>query len=226
MAHRLLGRGLTNAGKKVSVRGQPFNYLLLLDFEATCEKNGGWETPEIIEFPCLALSTKDWQIKDIFHQYVQPRINPILTPFCTELTGIMQEMVNGQPHFPQVFQNFQLWLDDRGFLDEKNPCALMTCGDWDFKVMLPNQCALDRLEVPKFFENWIDLKKSFCDATNYYPRSLVDMLLRLNIPHQGKLHSGISDTRNMARIATLLQQRHNFIFNVTSSTKVKIKTLQ
>lgn len=30
------------------------------------------------------------QIKATFHEYVRPEIQPELTPFCTELTGITQ----------------------------------------------------------------------------------------------------------------------------------------
>lgn len=47
---------------------------------------------EIIEFPCIKINVHTGEIDDIFHQYIKPKLIPIITPFCTELTGIMQVM--------------------------------------------------------------------------------------------------------------------------------------
>ena len=71
---------------------QKYEYLLVLDFEATCGNQGSEPKPqEIIEFPCALLSTKkNFEVVSIFHKYVRPIHNPILTTFCTELTGITQ----------------------------------------------------------------------------------------------------------------------------------------
>ena len=68
----------------------------MLDFEANCVKEG--EAPlklqEIIEFPVVVVNVKSKKIEDIFHHYIQPKAVPKLDPFCTELTGITQEMVD------------------------------------------------------------------------------------------------------------------------------------
>ena len=45
---------------------------------------------EIIEFPCIKINADTCEIEDVFHQYIQPKEIPVITPFCTELTGIMQ----------------------------------------------------------------------------------------------------------------------------------------
>ena len=68
---------------------QPFDYILVLDFEATCDQ-GGLKPPEIIEFPTVLLNTRTLKIEDEFHYYIKPKVNPILRPFCIELTGIQQ----------------------------------------------------------------------------------------------------------------------------------------
>ena len=44
------------------------------------------------------------EIESTFHMYVQPIVHPQLTPFCTELTGIIQAMVDGQPSLQQVLE--------------------------------------------------------------------------------------------------------------------------
>lgn len=70
---------------------QIFDYLLILDFEATCNQGGRQPRPqEIIEFPCMKMCTKTWQVESVFHRYVRPKAHPKLTDFCTELTGIVQ----------------------------------------------------------------------------------------------------------------------------------------
>lgn len=66
-------------------------YLLVLDFEATCEEDVKLKPcSEIIEFPVMVISLKEAKVIDKFHHYVTPSYNPKLTKFCTELTGITQ----------------------------------------------------------------------------------------------------------------------------------------
>jgi hypothetical protein len=33
--------------------------------------------------------------------------------------------------------------------------------------------------------------QAFSAATGYFPRGIIDMLTKLQLPHQGRLHSGI-----------------------------------
>lgn len=216
MAHRLLRLRSTARGNKAQDLRQRFEYLLVLDFEATCEKDTRLKPQEIIELPCLVLSTKTWEVKDAFHEYVKPRINPELTSYCTDLTGIIQEMLDDRPPFSETFVEFQRWLEDGGYSRDASLAAFVTCGDWDLRVMLPEQCAIDGIDVPSNFHQWINLKKSFLEATGYYPRSLGDMLRHLNLPLQGRLHSGIQDVHNMTRVIQYLGTRRNANFDITS----------
>ena len=67
---------------------QKLDYLLILDFEATCTKDRKIDPQEIIEFPCLKLNAKTLKIESVFHQYVRPTENPVkpamapCTAFC------------------------------------------------------------------------------------------------------------------------------------------------
>jgi len=215
MAHQVLRRyPRTTKGFQEMV--QKFQYLLVMDIEATCQKDKVLKPQEIIELPCVVLSTSDWKPKDIFHTYVKPRVHPTLTAFCTELTGIMQETVDDQPYFTEVFSNFCEWLTKGGYFDKTNS-SFITSGNWDLKIMLPNQCNLDGITLPDQFKQWIDLKYIFCESTGYYPKGLKDMLVRLNLPLQGRLHSGIDDVNNMISIIQTLKERHNTQFKFTST---------
>ncbi|CAF3998651.1 unnamed protein product, partial [Rotaria sp. Silwood1] len=68
---------------------QPFEYIAVLDFEATCEENQGKTyRNETIEFPIVLTDVKQQTIIGKFHSYCRPVIKPILSKFCTQLTSI------------------------------------------------------------------------------------------------------------------------------------------
>lgn len=217
MAHRVLQRYPRTMINRSHEMAQKFEYLLVMDFEATCERYEVLMPQEIIELPCAVLSTHDWKLKDMFHSYVKPRVHPTLTPFCTELTGIMQETVDNQPYFVDVFPIFCEWLNKRGYFDKPEKSSFVTCGNWDLKTMLPSQCDLDGITLPEQFKQWIDLKHTFCESTGYYPKSLKDMLMRLKLPLKGRLHSGINDVKNMTSIILALKEKYNAQLKITSS---------
>ncbi|KAJ7410077.1 ERI1 exoribonuclease 3 [Willisornis vidua] len=113
---------------------QRYHYFLVLDFEATCDKPQ-IHPQEIIEFPILKLNGRTMEIESTFHMYVQPVVHPQLTPFCTELTGIIQGMVDGQPSLQQVLERVDEWMAKEGLLDPSVKSIFVTCGDWDLKVI-------------------------------------------------------------------------------------------
>ena len=115
---------------------QKCDYFIVLDFEAQCEKDKQLQPQEVIEFPALLVNAKTIEITDVFHQYVMPTVHTQITPFCTELTGITQDMVEGQPDLREVLSMFNDWLFKHGLLrgsEEITPPSFtfVTCGNWD-----------------------------------------------------------------------------------------------
>ncbi|XP_045655687.1 ERI1 exoribonuclease 3 isoform X1 [Ursus americanus] len=204
---------------------QRYHYFLVLDFEATCDKPQ-IHPQEIIEFPILKLNGRTMEIESTFHMYVQPVVHPQLTPFCTELTGIIQAMVDGQPSLQQVLERVDEWMAKEGLLDPNVKSIFVTCGDWDLKVMLPGQCQYLGLPVADYFKQWINLKKVFglgglveqaySFAMGCWPKNgLLDMNKGLSLQHIGRPHSGIDDCKNIANIMKTLAYQ-GFIFKQTS----------
>uniref|UniRef100_A0A8C5LEU5 Exonuclease domain-containing protein n=1 Tax=Jaculus jaculus TaxID=51337 RepID=A0A8C5LEU5_JACJA len=77
---------------------QAYDYLIVIDFESTCWNDGKrHNSPEIIEFPAVLLSTSTGEIECEFHTYVQPQEHPVLSEFCMELTGIKVQVDEGVP---------------------------------------------------------------------------------------------------------------------------------
>ena len=117
-------------------------------------------------------------------------------------------MVTNQPTLDQVLKSFHQWLESEKLLDPKTQFIFVTCGDWDLYTMLPSQCNYLQLERPDYFDHWINIKKSFHKATHRFARDgMMGMLQELNIPHEGRHHSGIDDCKNIAEILRALIRR-------------------
>ena len=118
--------------------------------------------------------------------------------------GITQSMVEGQPTFKEVLDQFHQWMDQNGLLDPNLLSYFVTCGDWDLKTMLPSQCAVLGLKVPGYFKQWINIKRTFTEAFGIRSGDLLMMLRYLGLQLEGRHHSGIDDCRNIARILVSL----------------------
>ncbi len=192
----------------------------VLDFEATC-----WEDPtmrpqmEIIEFPsvliCYDSHTKKCETISEFREFCQPVVVPILSEFCTGLTGITQEQVSGASSFPEVYARHWEWLKAKVPADSVNNVKIITCGAWDINVMLPMEFARYS-ELPKHhpYTQYINIKKEFEYCYDRYAGGMANMLSALKIPLDGRHHSGIDDTRNIAKILIQILCDGHFDFQV------------
>ena len=85
-------RSVMDFKKNTYIHEAPFDYICVFDFECTCNKDKStMKSQEIIEFPIVIVDVKNKCVKGIFQTYVKPVIDPKLTEFCTELTGITQD---------------------------------------------------------------------------------------------------------------------------------------
>lgn len=185
-----------------------YDYICVVDFEATCEEdNPAGFQHEIIEFPMVLINTQTLEIVDSFQQYIKPELNPQLSDFCVKLTGITQKMVDEADLFPVVLERAVAWLQERE-LGTKYKYAILTDGAWDMSKFLNIQCRLSRIKYPHFAKKWINIRKSY---GNFYkvPRTqtkLSTMLDKLGLKYEGRPHSGLDDSRNIARIALRMLQ--------------------
>lgn len=185
-----------------------YDYICVVDFEATCEEDNPPDfLHEIIEFPMVLINTHSLEIVDSFREYVKPEVNPKLSDFCVKLTGITQKMVDEADTFPEVLQRVVLWLQERD-LGTKYKYAILTDGSWDMSKFLNIQCRVSRIRYPQFAKKWINIRKSY---GNFYkvPRTqtkLSTMLEKLGLTYEGRPHSGLDDSQNIARIALRMLQ--------------------
>ncbi|KAG1365509.1 hypothetical protein COCNU_12G005090 [Cocos nucifera] len=69
---------------------QEFQYFVVIDFEATCDKEKNLHPQEIIEFPSVLVNSATGQLEASFQTYVRPLYHQCLSNYCKELTGIQQ----------------------------------------------------------------------------------------------------------------------------------------
>ncbi|XP_061456355.1 ERI1 exoribonuclease 2 isoform X2 [Rhineura floridana] len=205
--------GQSNVRPKIR---QLFDYLIIIDFESTCWKDGRkCYTQEIIEFPAVLLNTLNGEIESEFHTYVQPQEHPILSEFCTELTGIKQNQVDEGVPLHICLSQFSKWIQK--IQKEKNVifgsghsscatsegklCAFVTWSDWDLGVCLQYECKRKQLRKPDILNSWIDLRATYKLFYSRKPQGLNGALQDVGIIFAGREHSGLDDSRNTARLA-------------------------
>ncbi|HJV44341.1 MAG TPA: 3'-5' exonuclease [Bacillota bacterium] len=72
---------------------------------------------EIIEIGAIKVQEIEDQLVmgDLFHSYVSPSRNRVLSPLTTEFTGITQDKINQAPTFPHAIRDFITWLGEEDY---------------------------------------------------------------------------------------------------------------
>ena len=195
---------------------QPFPYVCVVDVEATCEEHSKHYVHEIIEFPVVVFDTAPGGgVVGEFHTYVRPTINSTLTPFCTKLTGITQEQVDAAPTLAETLVQFDEWLTAQGFVhsDERKDFAFAADGPWDLRFFIHGECLRKGIDKPGYFDKWCNMKSLFADFYKVRACKIHKMLSYQNMKFEGRLHSGIDDTRNIARICMRLRDDGAVLYN-------------
>ncbi|KAJ4944256.1 hypothetical protein JOQ06_012801 [Pogonophryne albipinna] len=225
-------RSQSTNGSKTLLSNQIFAYLIVIDFESTCWKEKTNYGQEIIEFPAVLLNTSTGEIESEFHTYVQPQERPLLSEFCTELTGIKQVQVEAGIPLQICLSRFNRWLQkmqvEKGLVfpngqqkssapsPSQKPCAFVTWSDWDLGVCLQYECKRKQLHKPDVLNSWIDLRGTYRMFYDKKPKGLNGALQDLGIQFSGREHSGLDDSRNTACLAVRMM-RDGCVMKITRS---------
>ena len=220
---------------------KPVDITVCIDIECTCDSPVQIYPMEVIEIACLKLdltklsTVNGSRNKSIlntsldksptFHSYVKPVINPQLTLFCQELTGVFQTTVDKSEPICSVIDKLLDWLRKQDLIDDNNDMkkqfAFASCGNFDLNVLSPiiKECKFKNdLELPIYFKEWINVKKTFVNHKREWPKGLYHMLEVLNEEPSGRLHSARDDCKNLARIIECLHA-DGCKFHVTSRSE-------
>ena len=197
--------------------GEPFvnhfgrKYLFVMDFEANCVKKGKLNPQEIVEFPVVPIDTVKQEIvpEMVFHTYIKPK-HHALTPFCTELTGITEDMVSKGVHLEIALDMFEEHLKKHNVASED--FVFVTCGAWDLNTCLRNEAKFKNINLPSHFRRFVNLKTIYSKTQRATGKiGMVGMLAAMELELEGKHHSGIDDSKNIAKILCKILKQGAFV---------------
>lgn len=168
--------------------------IIIIDLEATC-----WEGPvpqgqenEIIEMGLAVLDIASGAITQNKGILITPQRSKV-SPFCTELTTITQELLDRSGiGFEEAINQL---------VDEYNPDlhTWASYGQYDLN-MLRKQCKSFGVPYP-MGEEHINVKLKFAELFGLQkPTGMNGALHLLNIPLEGTHHRGVDDAKNIAKI--------------------------
>lgn len=195
---------------------QEFNFFLVLDLEGKVE---------ILEFPVLIVDARTMQVVDLFHRFVRPTkmseqaINKYIEGKYGEV-GVDRVWHDTAIPFKQVVEEFEGWLAEHGLWGKEtdgtlNDAAFVTCGNWDIKTKIPEQCVVANINLPQYFMEWINLKDVYLNFYGREARGMVSMMRQCGIRLMGSHHLGIDDTKNITRVVQRMLA-DGAVFNITA----------
>lgn len=195
---------------------------IVLDFEANCSGNQTGNH-EIIEFPCVLVDRETGETISEFHNYVKMITYTKLSDFIKNLTHITDNQVTNGLTWAESLIEFEKWCKQNDVTPENS--TIVTCGDWDIKIMLANQLSISKTKLSPFlnklFGCWTNVKIVYLKRSNtefQKPKGMAAMLDELKIPLEGHHHSGIDDCRNIIKICNRLNQEG---YDVTTPNRIR-----
>ncbi len=187
----MIRKGLDSWGMRVS---SPTITVFDLEYTAwECSMARQWMAPgeyrEVVQIGAVKLNADNFAEVDAFDVLVRPRINPRLSAYFQNLTGITQEAVTRQGvDFAQGYARF---LDFAG----AGPIAAF---GRDEQVLLDN-LRLYGIENPRPLPVFYNLRGWFA-VQGLDPRGLLscDIAPALGVPFVGHTHNALNDARSLA----------------------------
>lgn len=110
------------------MKSHNFDRIWTIDLEATCWDSDMGDQPEVIEIGHCWLFNDGRIIREP-RLFVRPTINPTLSDYCKNLTGITQEQVNTARPLNEVLATLSQKLGP-----QNHPCAAF--GNYDLKQLI------------------------------------------------------------------------------------------
>ncbi|MCU0511108.1 MAG: exonuclease domain-containing protein [Anaerolineae bacterium] len=174
--------------------------ILIVDLEATCWE--GYDAPagqenEIIEIGICTLTVAGLALDEKCSLLIQPQ-QSVISPFCTQLTGITPQMVaEGGMSFAVACARLEQAYHSRNRL-------WASWGAFDRRLFF-DQCKRRQIRYP-LHDKHINLKRVFADF--YGERMGMARALEHNgLPLEGSHHRGDDDAWNTARLLQKMMQQ-------------------
>jgi inhibitor of KinA sporulation pathway (predicted exonuclease) len=178
--------------------------ITVFDLEYTaweCSMASQWLRPgefkEVVQIGAVRLDAASFDILDELDILVRPRINPELSPYFEQLTGITRAMAAQGVDFADAYDRFAKFADG-------GPICAFGHDEWVLEENIRLYGLKDAAPLPEFF----DLRAWFA-ARALDPRGMLscDVGPALGAPPQGRDHNALADARSLACGMAILRQR-------------------
>lgn len=171
------------------------NGYVVIDLEATTSDDGSLPRDEMetIEIGAVWVDGATLELVKEFQCLVRPVRHPVLTPFCTSLTGISQDMVDSGQSFQDAMQSLfaAMPMADPGVI-------WGSWGQFD-DTQLRRDSAFHGIPYP--MPRHTNLKARFVEAQGKRKRMGMAATLALcGLSLEGAHHRALDDARNIARL--------------------------
>lgn len=179
------------------------NEAIVWDTEYTswegCIENGWNEDEdqyrEFIQISAVRFDTKSYKVKEEFNEYVQPRINPQLSDYIKDLTGIKQGQVDEADDLKPVLEKFLKWSEGYN---------LYSWGD-DHRVLEEN-IGLYNLDFNVDEDRFINLREKMDSEILVDEYNSGNLVERFGEEPEGQMHNARDDCENLVRALELLSK--------------------
>jgi len=211
------GNTVFSLGRKVW--GDGMNYftgtLIITDLEATCWENMtrqdylDRETIQIGSAAVQVVRGKVGKVLDRWDQFIKPQVRPILSDYCTKLTGISQVQVDRAFCFLIPFENWLAWAKQfRG-------AVFCSWGWFDYNQLLQDAYRFDGRGLATLFDFPHLNAKVYCGETmgwrngrGRYGVGIGTALDKLGLEFEGTPHNGMDDAENVVRILRAVAEQN------------------
>lgn len=154
---------------------------------------------EIIQIGAVKLRN-DLEKLDQFNCYIKPQIYQQLHPFVEKITGIHQETLQGQPSFPEAYQQFLNFIDSED-------AVLCTWGIDDIKSLFRNilYFNLNPCAITRNYINIQAMASAHLHLENGRAIGLKNAVELLGLPTGEDFHNALSDASYTAKIFKIVK---------------------
>jgi inhibitor of KinA sporulation pathway (predicted exonuclease) len=191
------------------MRAAEHDIIVIVDIEATCWKRQPpppGEENEIIEVGVCTLDMTVGELANKRSILVKPTRSKV-SPFCTKLTTLTQELVDTGVSFAQACAELE-----RDYCTKSRMWG--SWGNYDQRLF-ESQCESFGVNYP-FGEAYVNIKSVFAEMSQLARQvGMMRALKMTHLPAQGTHHRGHDDAWNIARLLKLLIERHGSDILVT-----------
>eukprot|EP00741_Cyanophora_paradoxa_P020828 tig00000229_g20107.t1 len=141
---------------------QPYDYVIVVDFDTTESPEVPREKQEIISWPWLVYAVSDNQVQTSQQFYIKPHWTPQLPESVSKATGITEELLASSSlgSLQEAVQQFDNFCFTQLLANNKSFC-LISDGPVDIKYILRSEATRKGVKLAAHYSKFLDVRREF-----------------------------------------------------------------